>query len=145
MVLTARAELGRELDLGDAVVHVLTRFPVTLVTTAVMSVAITVGMMLLIIPGLIVMLRWFLAPNAVLLGGRGVREAIGLSWQMTGAHAWALSGLVLLVVGGTFILSIPLALLPVAGPLAASWIGFAWGGMALTMAYVRLGGPVDLG
>jgi hypothetical protein len=143
--LTARTELGRELDLGDAVVHVLGRFPLTLATTAVMTVGIVVGMLLLIIPGLIVGLRWFLAPNVVLLGGRGVRAAIGLSWQMTGAHAWSLFGLLLLVGVGTMILSIPLSFLPVVGQLAAAWHGFAWGGIALAMAYVRLGGPVELG
>lgn len=99
-VLTAQAELGKDLDLGEAVAHALNRFPVTLATTAVMMIGIVVGLMLLVIPGLILMRRWFLAPNAVLLSRRGVREAIGLSWQLTGAHFVPLSALVLVVERG---------------------------------------------
>ncbi len=145
VVLTVQAELGKELDLGEAVVHALNRFPVTLATAAVMTAGIVVGMILLVVPGLIVGTRWFLAPNVVLLSRRGVREALGMSWQMTGAHFGPLFGVVLIVALGTGILSIPLGFIPVVGPVAAAWLGFAWGGIALAMAHVRLGAPVDLG
>lgn len=145
IVLTVQAELGKDLDLNEAVVHALNRFPVTLATAAVMTVGIVLGLMLLVIPGVIVMIRWFLAPNTVLLTRRGVRDAIALSWQMTGAHFGPLFGLMLVVGLGTGILSIPLGFIPVVGPMAAGWLGFAWAGIALAMAHVRLGGPVELG
>jgi hypothetical protein len=143
--LVARAELGQDLALTDAVAHSLARFPASLATAAVFGTAVFVGSMLLIVPGLVVAARWLLAPTVVLLGGRGVRDGIGTSWQMTGAHFAALAGLLLAVTVGALILSVPLAFVPVFGQLAAAWLGFAWGAIALTLAYVRLGGPVDLG
>ena len=142
--LTARAELGMELDLSAAIAHAVSRFPATLATTAVMTAAISVGLVLLLIPGLVLMIRWFLAPNAVLLSGRGVRGALALSWELTGAHFAPLFGLTLVVGVVTAVISIPLNFIPVVGQLAAGWLGFAWGGMALALAYVRLGAPTHL-
>jgi hypothetical protein len=142
--LVARAELDREPALGDAVAHVLARFPASLVTAAVFGISVFIGSMLLIVPGLIIAARWLLAPTVALLAGRGVRDAIAVSWQMTGAHFLPLTGLLLAVTVGTMLLSVPLNFIPVFGWLAAAWLGFAWAAIALTMAYVRLGGPIDL-
>jgi hypothetical protein len=141
--LTARAELGREMDLGEALRHVLQRFPVTLLACLAMGVGITVGLILLIIPGLIVMTRWMLVPTAVLLGKRGVREAFGISWRMTGEHYWPLTGLLLVVFVGIAVVTAALGFIPVIGGLVASWLSFAWAAIALTLAYLRLGGPVE--
>jgi hypothetical protein len=141
--LTARAELGREMDLGEALRHVLQRFPVTLLACLAMGVGITVGLILLIIPGLIVMTRWMLVPTAVLLGKRGVREAFGISWRMTGEHYWPLTGLLLVVFVGIAVVTAVLGFIPVIGGLVASWLSFAWAAIALTLAYLRLGGPVE--
>jgi hypothetical protein len=142
--LTARAELGRDMSLAPTFSHVLRRFPITLGATVVVAVGIAVGTILLIIPGLIVMFRWMLAPTAVLLGVRGVREALALSWQLTGAYFWPFTGLLLLVAVGAGALSALLAFIPVIGQLVAAWLSFAWAAIAMTLAYLRLGGPTDL-
>jgi hypothetical protein len=141
--LTARAELGRDMGLELTFSHVLRRFPSTLGATVVVAVGVAVGMILLIVPGLIVMFRWMLAPTAVLLGRRGVREALALSWQLTGAYFWPLTGLLLLVTVGAGVLSAALAFIPVVGALVAAWLSFAWAAIAMTLAYLRLGGPAD--
>ena len=145
IILTAQAEVGKELDLAEAVSHSLNRLPVTLATTTVMMIGIMVGLILLIIPGWFLLIRWWLAPNMVLLTRRGVREALGMSWQLTGAHFVPLLGLAMLVGVGTVVLSIPLGFIPVVGQVAAGWLGFAWGAIAMAMAHVRLGAPVELG
>lgn len=141
--LTARAELGREMNLGEAFRHVLQRFPVTLLAWLAMGVGIAVGLILLIIPGLIVMTRWMLVPTAVLLGKRGVREAFGISWRMTGEHYWPLTGLLVVVFVGIAVVTVVLGFIPVIGGLVAGWLSFAWAAIALTLAYLRLGGPVE--
>jgi len=142
--LAARAELGRDAGLENTLSHVLRRFPITLGTTVIVAAVVSVGMILLVIPGLIVMFRWMLAPTAVLLGGRGVREALALSWRLTGAYFWPFTGLLLLVGVGTVVLSVVLAFIPVAGQLAAAWLSFAWAAIALTLGYLRVGGPAEL-
>jgi hypothetical protein len=142
--LTARAELGRDMDLALACSHVLRRYPITLGTTVVVAVGVAVGTILLIIPGLILMFRWMLAPTAVLLGRLGVREALALSWHLTGAYFWPFTGLLLLVAVGGVVVSAILAPIPVIGALVAAWLSFAWAAIAMTLAYLRLGGPADL-
>ncbi len=142
--LTARAELGRDMGLELTFSHVLRRFPITLGTTVVVAAGIAVGMILFVIPGLIVMFRWMLAPTAVLLGRRGVREALALSWHLTGAYFWPFTVLLLLVGVGAAVLSAVLAFIPVIGQLVAAWLSFAWAAIAMTLAYLRLGGPADL-
>lgn len=142
--LTARAELGQDMDLALTFSHVLRRFPITLGTTVVVAVGVAAGTILLIIPGLILMFRWMLAPTAVLLDRRGVREALALSWHLTGAYFWPFTGLLLLVAVGGVVLSAILAPIPVIGALVAAWLSFAWAAIAMTLAYLRLGGPADL-
>ena len=48
------------------------------------------GLILLIVPGLIVLVRWS-AANGFLLGeGEGITDALGKSWEATRGHGWAI-------------------------------------------------------
>lgn len=91
-----------------------------LLAVAIALGVMLVGMMLffLIIPLLLVfpalvylMLRWYVAPAAILVEGRGVRDAMDRSAQLTDGVKLSILGLVLLVGVVLVLLSIPLGLL----------------------------------
>lgn len=91
-----------------------------LLAVAIALGVMLVGMMLffLVIPLLLVfpaliylMLRWYVAPAAILVEGRGVRDAMDRSAQLTDGVKLSILGLVLLVGVVLAVLSIPLGLL----------------------------------
>ncbi len=62
-------------------------------------IGFALGLVLLIIPGIMLMVRWS-ASSGFLLGGRkGVTESLGASWDATSGHGWTifLAGLVMLI------------------------------------------------
>lgn len=59
--------------------------------TALLSgLGIVLGTLLLIIPGLVLFVRWSPAYGYVLGEGEGVTDALGKAWAATGAHFWPL-------------------------------------------------------
>ncbi|WP_162789596.1 hypothetical protein [Altererythrobacter sp. ZODW24] len=76
--------------------------------TILSAIGIVLGFVLLIIPGILLMVRWS-ASSGFLIGGRkGVTESLSASWDATSGHGWTifLAGLVMLIalffVGGIF-------------------------------------------
>jgi hypothetical protein len=51
---------------------------------------IIVGLILLIVPGLILLVRWSAATGFVIGRRQGVVEALGSSWDATKGHSWAI-------------------------------------------------------
>ena len=66
----------------------------------VTGIAIMFGLVLLIVPGVILLVRWSAAPGYLIGRGTGVGEAMSKSWDATRGHSWPIffAGLVLLVV-----------------------------------------------
>lgn len=64
------------------------------------TLGMIVGFLLLIVPGLILMVRWS-ASTGYLIGGReGITDALGASWRATEGKGWSIfgAGLVLLII-----------------------------------------------
>jgi hypothetical protein len=61
--------------------------------------AIVFGLILLVVPGIILLVRWSAASGYVIGAGQGVMDSLGLSWEATKGHGWAIffAGLVLFV------------------------------------------------
>lgn len=80
-----------------------------------MTILIVVGLLLLIIPGVILMWRFFLAPYILIDKDKPIAEALHESWRMTKGHAWAIYSviIVLLVLGLT-------GIVPLVGGLIAA-------------------------
>lgn len=49
------------------------------------------GLLLLVIPGLILFVRWAPAYGHLLVDGDGVSDSLGKAWEQTGAHFWPLA------------------------------------------------------
>ena len=50
--------------------------------------AVVVGLILLIVPGIILMIRWSAASGFVIGRREGVTDALGASWEATKGHSW---------------------------------------------------------
>jgi len=85
----------RELILDP--VELAVRLVFVLAVTLLVSIGAGLAAILLIVPGLYVGARWYLAQPLVLLEGCGIIEAMNRSWQLTEASAWPLVGTIVIL------------------------------------------------
>lgn len=92
----ADAYLGEHVTLGGTLRYALSRLPAILWVTVITLVVTTVGLVLLIVPGIIAAVRLTLAPAVVVVEDvRGTR-AVRRSWNLTAGHFWRVLGTLLL-------------------------------------------------
>jgi uncharacterized membrane protein len=77
---------------------VLRQVPGALLGTLLIGLAVVGGMILLVIPGLILLIRWVLVSPALVDRDRGIFDAIGTSWNYVRGHWWR-TATILTVVG----------------------------------------------
>lgn len=80
----------------DAIAVGLDLFPKLLLTVALFGLGVIGGFMLLIVPGVILMVRWLVVSQVVVVEGRSGTEALRRSFELTRGRFWA-SFLVLFV------------------------------------------------
>jgi hypothetical protein len=76
-----------------------------------MGLAIGVGMLLLVVPGVLLALRWAVASPLLVLEGRGIQEAMGRSAKLTEQRRWSIFLLGLILVGAVIVLQIALSII----------------------------------
>ena len=99
-VVGAVAELrrgARELNLGEVLKAIAPRLLPLLGLGILASIAIAIGFLLLIIPGLILTTIWALLSPAILLERRGF-DAFGRSQQLVSGNFWPVLGVIVIVV-----------------------------------------------
>lgn len=98
---------GTDSDLGRAATAVLYRYPSLFALTIVYGVAVAVGLVLLVLPGLYLGVRLSLALPACVIDDRGVIESLETSWDAAAGSLVKLFGITLLgslfVAGGTLV------------------------------------------
>lgn len=88
------------------------------------GLAILLGLLLLIVPGVFLAARWSAADAALLSEGEGVSAALGKSWEMTAQHVWPIFGALLVVYVPAFGFGLGLGIsMGDAMPILASGIG----------------------
>ena len=111
------------------------------------GIGITIGFILLIVPGLILLTFWCLIVPFIVLGGSGVFASFGNSWRTVRGYAWRVFGTYVLVflilIAFGIVLGLILRLLPdflrsfvdnvVAGTLIAPFLA-----LVATLIYYRL-------
>jgi hypothetical protein len=111
------------------------------------SIAIGIGFILIIVPGLILITFWSLLVPEIVIGGAGALESFGRSWRTVRGYAWRVFGtfivVFLILIVGEIVLSAVLLVLPygvrsfiadlVAGALVAPFIA-----AVVTTIYYRL-------
>ena len=88
------------------------------------GLAIALGLVLLVVPGLFLLTRWALIPAVIVIEGRRAGESFDRSWQLTSGYGWTVFGSLLvaylLYAVGQGVLRAIFAPLP---HFAAIWVG----------------------
>ena len=84
-------------DFGEALAYSARAFPLVLLTTCLLYMACILGLAALILPGVIVMVVFFVAPEVAAVERRGVAAALRRSRALTRGHRFAVFGLILLL------------------------------------------------
>jgi hypothetical protein len=63
------------------------------------TLAFAIGLILLVVPGLFLIVRWSVAGQAVVMEGRGIQEAMERSANLTDNRRWAIFLLLLIYIG----------------------------------------------
>lgn len=98
VLVAAQMTNGGSLSLGVAVMQALRRFPVLLLVILSYYIAMTIGILLLVIPGIIVFVTLGYAWFFVLLDGCGPLDALRESFRLVWGNAWQVAGANLLIV-----------------------------------------------
>jgi hypothetical protein len=116
------------------------------------GIGVTIGFLLLIIPGLILITFWSVGAPAIVVEGIGPVDAFGRSWRLVRGDAWAVFGTLLVVL--LIVIGIGIVLAAIANPIGngevSTWIAsiisttitapiFA---IAVTVLYYDLAGGV---
>ena len=145
---------GRPARFSDGVTRAFRVLPGTLAMTILMGLALLVAFLLLVVPGVMLMLRWIAAIPALVVERAGVLGSLGRSRDLTRGHRWAILGFLLVLglvvfivfavvaIGGAFAATM---LLPTSGPtvaqiitLASNAILSAVNGAAVAALYIEL-------
>jgi len=93
---------GRTVSVGESFRVGISRFLPIIGVIILEGLGVGFGMLLLIVPGIILMLMWYVALPACVVERIGPIESLGRSAALTKGHRWKILGLILLVgiVGG---------------------------------------------
>jgi hypothetical protein len=140
-----------DFSVGDLFRRTQPRLPALIVAGILAGLGIAFGLLLLVLPGLFLLSRWFLITPAIVIEGRSAGESFGRSWELTRGYIGPALGLVLLtilivIVGGGIASALIAALLAPLPDLLAAWISnivvnsliAPFVALAWTLAYYRL-------
>lgn len=118
------ATRGTEPEVGD-LLDGYDRFADIVLASVIVALAVGIGLLLLILPGIYIGLRLAFAPLLVLDEELGAWEAVQESGERTGGETMSLF---VLLVATVVILVVGLALLVVGVIPAMAWVGVSWAG-----------------
>jgi hypothetical protein len=142
-VRDGRADLDLKQTLAAARPSVLA----VTIASVLAGIAISVGFVLLIVPGLVLVTYLSLIVPCIVIGGAGALESFGRSWRTVSGHGWAVFGTIvvmfLVLILGNIVLGLILVSLPrelasfiaevVSGTVVAPFIA-----CVVTLVYYRL-------
>lgn len=99
---------GRDFALSTSLGFALRRLPAILGLGILIGLGAGLGAILLIIPGLMLITRWYVAVPALLAESLGVQAAMGRSAELTKGSRWSVFGIFILLFVIAFIAEMPL-------------------------------------
>ena len=134
-------------SVGETYRAVQPRLPAVIVAGILAGIAIGIGLILLIIPGLFLLTIWSLLIPVIVLEGKSAGEAFTRSREIVRGHGWSMLGLVvvtfLLVAVASIVIELAFSWLPRflevwIGSLVAHSLTVPFAAAALTTAYFQL-------
>ena len=148
MTATAVVEVGegREPDARRAIQAGLDVFAPLLAVLVLVFLGVLFGILLLVLPGIYLAVRWFVAPQTVVIEGKQGPEALQRSAELVRGSWWRVLGVVIVlnVVAGLFGLLIQTPFAAIADAVdsgAVALIGTILGN-AVTLSFVALAGTL---
>jgi uncharacterized membrane protein len=92
-----QAMRGRPVVLGDALRRGFSRFLPLLAISILVAIGLAIGFMLLIVPGIILAMRWAVAVPACVVENLGPISALRRSAELTRGHRWKIFGMTVLI------------------------------------------------
>jgi hypothetical protein len=123
---------GREVRLAEAIARVLPRSWSLVGIMFLGTLGMMIGLAALVIPGMFLMVIWYVAPAACIAEKLGVRQSLRRSRQLTEGFRWRIFALLLLIIAASVIGS-GLALATQAAGMniwAQMALDFAWQGLS---------------
>jgi hypothetical protein len=142
-VRDGRADRG----LGETYSAVWPRVPALIAAGVIAAVAIGIGLLLLIVPGLFLLTIWAVIAPVIVVEDQRVFEAFGRSRELVRGHGWTVFGIVLVVgvlsaIAASLLQAafsfLPLFLEILIGSTIAQAVVAPFGAIALAVTYFRL-------
>lgn len=87
----------RDQSAGELISAAMPAIGALIVFSILSGIAIGIGFILLIIPGLILLTIWSVGAPAIVAEGRGPLEAFGRSWELVKGQTWTVFGVLVVV------------------------------------------------
>ncbi len=137
-----------DLNLGETVSAALPYLATVMAASILAGIGISIGFVLLIVPGLILLTFWSLIVPSIVIGGEGVFSSFSKSWRTVRGYAWHVFGTYVLVFLILIVVDIVLGLilLPLHSLVARNFISSVVSGtlvapflaLVVTLVYYRL-------
>jgi len=111
-----------DLSIQETLNRVLPRLNTLTLAGLLAGLGITVGFLLLIVPGLVLITLWLLIVPAIMLEGCGVFASFGRSRQLVSGHGWNVFGVIVLTVA--ILLAVTIGVNIVESILDSRWVSF---------------------
>jgi hypothetical protein len=126
---------GRPVQLMESVSGGLRRFIPLLGVMILYTLGMSLGLLLLLIPGLILMVMWYVSVPACVVEGTGPVRSLGRSRELTKGYRWKIFALVIIValfnvIGGNVV------------TLLATSLGGLWGYFGATIIWQGIAGAL---
>jgi hypothetical protein len=109
-----------DLSVRETLNRVLPRLNTLTLAGLLAALGITIGFLLLIVPGLILITLWLLIVPAIMLENRGVLESFGRSRQLVSGYGWNVFGVIVLTV--LILIAVNIGLSIVAAAFDRRWL-----------------------
>jgi hypothetical protein len=116
-----------DLSIQETLSRVLPRLNTLTLAGLLAALGITLGFLLLIVPGLVLITLWLLIVPAIMLENRGVFESFGRSRQLVSGQGWNVFGVIVLTVAILLAVNIGVS-------IVESGLDSRWGSLLLDIA-----------
>ena len=138
-----------DLSIGQTLERVTPRINTLTIAGLLAGIAIGIGLLLLLVPGLFLLTIWLLIVPAIMLEGRGIGDSFSRSQELVRGYGWSVFGVIILtlliivganilfgIIGAAFDSSVSTLVLDVVSQsLTAPFVALAW-----TLTYYELRG-----